>query len=226
MLRILLSLTTLIITLTCNSQVIDSLKLKGENNQNPEKWDQELFDYDKARLKNDTSKPLTWVAYPVEEYEMGVFSKPFNFRIEDFTFSGIAFGENLSSDSGGFSFDYYASLIFYTREPLEIQASVISRNAPSVTIQGQLKLDEVYDFIGVKHPDESGTLFVGVKSFDLRFGSTIVVLPDGNDSFVYLQLTELPESDKDFDDYLARLKDNTKIRNIIKYVNSGGMSKN
>lgn len=204
----------------CFSQDFDSLKIKAVNNQNPAKWNIELYDYDKNRQLIDEFKPMDWMAFPVEDYQTGVFSDPFNFHIQNSIFSGITFGKNLTTGYEGFKFDYYATLIFKTPDSIQIGADVISRNSPSVTLRGRLKLKDSYDFIGIKHPDDTGTLFVGVKAFDLRFGSTIIIFPNTNSSFSYLQLDDLPESVEDFDNYVERLRNNEKVRDMLNHSNN------
>ncbi len=82
--------------LTCFAQTaIESLEMKVINNQNPEKWNMELFEKDKKWLKDDDSKPMHSLAFPVETYEFYVFNSPFNFQIAQAHFSGISFGENI-----------------------------------------------------------------------------------------------------------------------------------
>lgn len=203
-----------------NAQITtDSLKLKASNNQNPNKWNEKLFEKDKEWLKNSNSKPLNSLAFPVEKYEYYVFNKPYNFNIERNTFSGISFGENIGGKEGKFNFKYEINLIFYTRtKSYQIEGDVSSRNYPYLTIQGSLDLAHKFDFVGTKSPDETGFLIINMKTFDLRFGKTILIFPNSDNSFYYLQLEENPNSNDEFDNYLKRLGSNSEIKEMIKLV--------
>jgi hypothetical protein len=198
---------------------INNLETKAQHNQIPEKWNMELFNNDKKWLKDSNSKPMNSLAFPVEKYEYYVFNNPFNFQVDKSHFSGISFGENVGGKDDKFIFKHELTLIFYTKEKdYQINGDVSSRNFPYLTIQGQLKLNNVYDFIGVKSPEESGYLIVNLKSFDLRFGQTIIIFPNKDNSFYYLQSNEKPKTEEEFNEYLTRLKTDNKIIEMIKLV--------
>lgn len=70
--------------LKCSGQItLDSLEIKSQNNQLPEKWDVALFNNDKMWLSGTNRKPLNSLAFPVEKYEYYVFNKPFNFKVDE-----------------------------------------------------------------------------------------------------------------------------------------------
>lgn len=206
--------------LSCVAQTtIDSLRVKSINNQNPDKWNTELFENDKKWLLNSKSKPMQSLAFPVETYDYYVFSKPFNFQINEAHFSGISFGENTGGKENKFIFKHELTLIFYTEDlDHQINGDVSSRNFPYLTIQGQLQLNDIYDFIGVKSPDNSGYLIVNLKSFDLRFGQTILIFPNKDNSFYYLQSKEKPMEGEKFEEYLIRIKKDKRILDMIKLL--------
>lgn len=85
-------------------------------------------------------------------------------------------------------------------------------------VQGQLELQDIYDFVGIKTPDNGGYLMVSLKSFDLRFGQTIIIFPNDDNSFFYLQLDEKPSTGEDFNIYLNRLKGDNRIKLMIDKV--------
>lgn len=85
-------------------------------------------------------------------------------------------------------------------------------------MQGQIKLNYIYDFVGIKSPEGSGYLLVNFKSFDLRFGHTIIIFPNKDNSFFYLQSKEKPLADEDFDVFLEKLEEDKRIMEMIELV--------
>lgn len=211
----------IVTTISCNGQnIVDSLKTKANNNQIPEKWNMELFNDDKKWLKDTNSKPINSLAFPVEKYDYYVFSKPFNFKINKSHFSGISFGENTGGKDDKFIFKHELTIIFYTKaKDYEVNGDVSSRNFPYLTIQGQLILNNTYDFVGIKSPEDSGYLIVNLKSFDLRFGQTIIIFPNNDNSFLYLQSVEKPIMEENFNDFINRIKNDNRIEKMIDKVN-------
>ena len=212
-----------LITLTHNSfgqTILDTLKSKAENNQIPEKWNNDLFLKDLEWLKNNESKPLKSLAFPVEKYDTYVFTQPFSFKIQDSNFAGISTGENIGGRENKMKFRHDLCLIFFTKDTLLTidKADVSSRNSPYITFQGTLKLKTQFDFVSVKSPDDKGFLLVSTKVFDLQFGQTIVIFPNENDSFYYLQLIDKPFLNENFNNFISRLQSNDKIRAMLKYA--------
>ena len=180
----------------------------------------ELFNNDKKWLKDTNSKPINALAFPVEKYEYYVFSKPFNFEINNSHFSGISFGENTGGKEDKFIFKHELTIIFYTKAKIyQVNGEVSSRNFPYLTIQGQLELNNTYDFVGIKSPEDSGYLIVNLKSFDLRFGQTIIIFPNDDNSFIYLQSIEKPIMEEDFNDFINRVKNDNRIMKMIDKIN-------
>ena len=216
-----LTFLTLLLTLNSNAQtVLDTLKAKAKNNQNPEKWNNELFENDKKWLKESKSKPLKSLAFPIEKYDYYVFNTPFNFEIGNENFSGITFGENIGGKENKFIFKPELTLIFYTRDKeIQINGDVSSRNYPYLTIQGQVEIINQFDFVGIKSPENSGYLLVNLKSFDLRFGETIIIFPNKDNSFYYLQLEEKPSLDESTETFIEKIKADKRITEMIKLSN-------
>lgn len=214
---------TLILTLKnenfCQS-IIDSLKTKAENNQNPEKWNQNLFLQDLQWLKNNNSKPLKSLPFPVEKYDTYDFTKVFNFKIDNFNFSGVSIGENVGSREDKMKFRHDFCLIFFTKDTIKTidKVDVSSRNSPYLTFQGTFKLKEQFDFVGVKSPHEKGFLMVSMKAFDLQFGQTIIIFPNENGSFYYVQVKEKPILNEDYNNFVERLKTNDKLIAMLAYT--------
>jgi hypothetical protein len=206
--------------ISCSGQnIVDSLGTKAKNNQIPEKWNMELFNNDKKWLKDTNSKPINSLAFPVEKYEYYVFNKPFNFEINNSHFSGISFGENIGGKEDKFIFKHELTLIFYTNaKDYQVNGDVSSRNFPYLTIQGQLELNNTYSFVGIKSPEDAGYLIVNLKSFDLRFGQTIIIFPNKDNSFLYLQSDEKPVMGGDFNEFIDRVKNDARIEKMIDKV--------
>ncbi|MFT4832110.1 MAG: hypothetical protein ACI815_001761 [Psychroserpens sp.] len=216
-----LILMILTVTISCSGQsIIDSLESKAKNNQVPERWNMELFNNDKKSLKETNSKPINSLAFPVEKYEYYVFNKSFNFETDKEHFSGISFGENTGGKEDKFIFKHELTIIFYTgAKNYQVNGDVSSRNFPYLTIQGQLELNNIYDFVGVKSPENAGYLIVNLKSFDLRFGQTVIIFPNDDNSFFYLQSDEKPSTGENFNEFLNRIKSDNRIKEMINKIN-------
>ena len=200
--------------------IVDSLRTKAENNQNPNKWNQDLFLEDLEWLKNNNSTPLKSLTFPVERYDTYVFSKPFNFKIDNFNFSGISIGENIGGKEDKMTFRHDICLVFFTKDTIKTidKVDVNSRNSPYITFQGTVKLKQQFDFVGVKSPNEKGFLMVSMKAFDLQFGQTIIIFPNENGSFYYVQVMEKPILNENYDKFVERLKANNRIIEMLAYV--------
>ena len=198
----------------------DSLRIKAENNQNPDKWNKELFSEDIEWLRNSSAKPLKSLPFPVEKYETYVFSKLFNFKIDNFNFAGISVGENIGAKIGKMQFRHDLCLIFFTDDTVSTldKVDVSSRNSPNITFQGTFKLIQQFDFVGMKSPDEKGLLMVSMKAFDLQFGQTVIIFPNENGSFYYVQIKEKPILDEDYNNFIERLRTNEKIIAMLAYT--------
>ncbi len=216
-----LAFLSLFLSLNSNAQtVLDSLKAKATNNQNPNKWNKELFENDKKWFKDSKGKPLSSLAFPVEKYDYYVFNNPFNFKIGDQNFSGITFGENIGGKENKFILKSEVTLIFYTRDKqIQINGDVSSRNYPYLYVQGQAKVGNQFDFVGIKSPENAGYLIVNQKSFDLRFGETIIVFPNKDNSFYYLQLQEKPIVNEQIEKYVKRVITDQRILEMMKLSN-------
>jgi hypothetical protein len=200
--------------------LLDTLVNKAKNNQISEKWNVKLFDSFKKNADNTHAIPMHTSAFPSEKYEYYVFSKPFEFKIDTHSFSCISFGENIGPKTGKqFDFKYEITLIFYTgSKTYTIEQDISSRNYPYLTMQGTVNLNNVYDFVCVKSPDDSGFMLVNLKAFDLRFGQTIIIFPNSDNSFHYLQFKENPKNNEDFDNFLNTVKSNPKMLEMIKLI--------
>ncbi len=216
-----LTVLALLLTLNSNAQtILDTLKTKAANNQNPEKWNKELFENEKKWLKGNKSKPLKALAFPVEKYDYYVFNNHFNFTIENENFSGITFGENIGGKENKFILKPELTLIFYTRDKqIQLNGDVSSRNYPYLTVQGQVEILNQFVYVGIKSPENSGYLIVNLKSFDLRFGETVIIFPNKDNSFYYLQLDEKPSVNEKSEKFIERIKKDKRISEMAELSN-------
>ncbi|MFA8434272.1 MAG: hypothetical protein ACEPOZ_07125 [Marinifilaceae bacterium] len=219
--RQILTFLLLLYVSICNGQNnLERLEEKAKNNQIPEKWNMEMFVRDQERFKEEKTKPFNSSAFPVEKYDYYVFSKPFNFQLNNMHFSGIAFGENKKNSNGKYEKKHELAIIFYTgNKNYQLEGSVSSRNYPYLTVQGQVELNNPYDYFGVKSPDNSGYIVINLKTFDLRFGQTVMIFPNKDNSFYYLQFDKKPQSDKKFAAFISELKKDNRIPEMIKLLN-------
>lgn len=210
--------------LVCYAQdITELLTAKTYANQSMMEWDTLLFTKDLEKSPNSSVGPFTVLAFPVQRYKYAVFSKPFQFDAYGHTFFGISFGEN-SNDI----FSYGFTVIFYINDQIpDVNSLVMSRNAPYLTAQGELDIrTNKFQFFGIKSPDHMGFVTVNLKTFDLRFGETIIIFPYKDNSFVYLQLSHSPATIEGMENfiedqlvtYVESVKSEGKIKEMINYI--------
>lgn len=79
---------------------------------------------------------------------------------------------------------------------------VDSRNYPYLTAQGIFKVvNNEFDWVFSASPDGFSTLILNMKLFDLRFGETIIIYPQTDQSFFYEQITDSPNNYESFEDF-------------------------
>ncbi len=73
--------------------------------------------------------------------------------------------------------------------------------------------------MGIKSPENSGYLIVNLKSFDLRFGETVIIFPNKDNSFYYLQLDEKPSVNEKSEKFIERIKKDKRISEMAELSN-------
>ena len=197
--------------------VMDSLRVKALNNQDPLKWNATLLERDKANWTGQTTAPLQRVPFPVEDYDFYVFSKPFYLDFNGGNFSCISFGSKQQNKDSTLSPRYETTLMFFTgaERPI-IESDINSRNFPYLTFQGTLDIGIPYEFVGVVSPDSTGFMILSMKTFDLRFGRTIVIYPNPDKTFYYQQFDDIPRSEADFGSYIKRIEASLTVNHLLK----------
>ncbi|NER11761.1 hypothetical protein [Muriicola jejuensis] len=198
---------------SCYSQSKNlDLKQKAINNQDPSKWNMEMFEADRSE-STEFNGPMPLTAYPVESYKFNVASSIIKFKIGEHHFTGISFGENVPDAEGNYSPNYKANVIFYTGNAYESLPNLVnSRNAPYLTFQGSMGNSK---FLGLYSPDGSGYVFVNMKLFDLRFGKTVIIFQKENEWFYYLQTEDKLESADQKDSFIDKIKLNKSVQEML-----------
>jgi hypothetical protein len=166
-------------------------------------WDRELFaqdiqTYDQYR-EVFQSYPLNKSPFPVALYDYAVSSVPFTLEADGTLFKGVCIGEYENPESEKV-IDRLTLLVLTNDAEAEENTLVDSRNYPYLTAQGIFTVkNNTLDWVFSASPDGFSTLMVNMKLFDLRFGETIVIYPQSDQSFFYHQLKDSPNNYPDFE---------------------------
>lgn len=205
---------------------IGQLKLKSESHSDTAKWDLKLYRQDIAAFEKYSEAfsvyPLHKTPFPVAEYDYAEASNPITLKIRNYLFKGVRIGEYESPESEVVK-DALTLLVLTNDENAEESTLVESRNFPYLTAQGFFKTkDTKFDWVFSKSPDGFSTLLFNMKLFDLRFGETIVVVPQKDKSFVYCQINDSPENYKNTEEFHLSISQNGKVRDLLSRKNTIG----
>jgi len=183
----------------------ESLNQKAVDNLDISKRDEKLLLQDIETYSKYTeifkSYPLNKSPFPVSEYDYAVSSIPFIIENNGAIYKGIRIGEYENPESEKI-IDKVTLIIQTNDKNSEENSLVESRNFPYLTAQGTFKANSnEYDWIFSASPDGFSTLLVNMKLFDLRFGETIIIYPQKNQSFFYDQIKDSPNNYNNFDDF-------------------------
>ena len=130
------------------------------------------------------SYPLNKSPFPVAEYDYAVSSIPFSIELDSIVFKGVRIGEYENPESERI-IDKLTLLILTNDRNSEETTLVDSRNHPYLTAQGIFKVtNNEFDWVFSASPDGFSTLIINMKLFDLRFGKTIIIYPQSDNSFL------------------------------------------
>ena len=194
---------------------LETLGLKAQDHSDTSKWDNQMFGQDTAVGRQYRSVfesyPLNKSPFPVAEYEYAVSSVPFTIETDSSFYRGIRIGEyeNFESDK----VIEKLTLLVYDKEQISEESTMAeSRNAPYLSAQGYFKLSEnTYDWVFASSPDGFSILMLNMKLFDLRFGESIVIYPQADNSFYYDQIADSPNNYADFEDYKKSILEKLKL---------------
>lgn len=209
-----------------NKWSIEKLRDKATQHLDSSQWDSELFRQDIETYTKYAdifqSYPLNKSPFPVAGYDYAVSSRPFVIETETALFKGIRIGEYESPESEKI-IDKLTLLILTNDKNSEENSLVESRNYPYLTAQGTFNdKDHEYDWVFAASPDGFSTLLVNMKLFDLRFGETILIFPQADQSFFYEQVKDSPNNyGGNFEEFKKELMNNPNVKNRLKSETNG-----
>lgn len=203
---------------------LNDLKDRAMENLDSNQWNQALFEQDiETHFKYAEifeQYPLNNYPFPVADYDYAVYSNPFTIKIDTLIFKGVQVGEYVNSDSD--SIITKLTLIVLTNDDkVESETFVCSRNFPYLTAEGNFRLPKQnFEWVFQATPDGFSSLFFSMKLFDLRFGQTIIIYPQEDNSFLYVQIDESPNNYSKFEDYTEKIKENKNHLKWLEYHNN------
>jgi len=193
-----------------------TLKERAMSNLDSSQWNQTLFKQDiethKTYAEIFEAYPLNNYPFPVADYDYAVYSNPFTIKTDSLIFKGIQVGEYVNPDSD--SIITKLTLIVLTNEDnVEPETFIDSRNFPYLTAEGNFRLsNQNFEWVFQASPDGFSSLLFSMKLFDLRFGPTIIIYPQKDNSFLYDQIDESPNNYATFEEYTKKTTENIKER--------------
>jgi hypothetical protein len=205
---------------------IEGLSQKAIQHLDSTKWDlllfkQDIETYDKYQ-EVFQSYPLNKSPFPVAEYDYAVSYIPFTIENEGKIIKGVSIGECDDPDCKKIT-DKLTLLVLTNDREAEELTLVDSRNFPYLTAQGYVKVsNNEYDWVFSASPDGFSTLLINMKFFDLRFGETVFIYPQSDNSFFYDQIKDSPNNYDSFEKFktsilnIERIKEQLKSKKNIK----------
>ena len=196
----------------------DSLKHRASQNLDSTQWDMELYHQDLENYQKFKeifqSFPLNKSPFPVAEYDYAVASTPFMIELDTLIFKGVSLGEYENPESE--KIIYKLSLLVLTNDKNTQENTLVeSRNYPYLTAQGTFEVEKnSLDWVFTASPDEYSTLLVNMKLFDLRFGETIIIYPQKDESFLYDQVKDSPNNYENIEDFKKAVLNHLKVRKL------------
>ncbi|MGR3809141.1 hypothetical protein [Jiulongibacter sp. NS-SX5] len=193
----------------------EQLGLRAQQHLDSSQWDVSLFHQDietyAAYADILKSYPLNKSPFPVAQYDYAVASRPFIFETEHNILKGVRIGEYENPESEKI-IDKLTLLVLTNDKDAEESTLVESRNYPYLTAQGTFTVkNHEYDWVFSSSPDDYATLLLNMKLFDLRFGETVIIFPQKDESFTYIQIDDSPNQYDQFEDFKESVMNNSKV---------------
>lgn len=190
---------------------LNALKNRAESNLDSSKWNHALLKQDIETYNKYAEVfekyPLNNFPFPIADYDYAVYSNPFTIHIDSLIFKGIQIGEYEDPNSNDI-ITKLTLIVLTNNDKVEPETFVDSRNYPYLTAGGVFKLPQnEFKWVFSATPDGFSNLFFSMKLFDLRFGETVIIYPQKDNSFLYEQIDESPDNYSKFDDYIKRIKE-------------------
>lgn len=184
---------------------IEALNENAMNHLDSTKRDELLYNQDIETYQEFgdffQSLPLNKSPFPVAEYDYAVSYIPFSIQFNQQVFKGVRIGECRDPDCETI-IDKMTLLVLSNDINTEENTLVDSRNYPYLTAQGYFLVnDNEYDWVFSASPDGYSILILNMKLFDLRFGETIIIYPQEDNSFLYNQIKDSPNNYENFEVY-------------------------
>lgn len=205
---------------------IETLADRAKQHLDSMKWDLKLFKQDIETYNKYQevfqSYPLNKSPFPIADYDYAVSYIPFTIDAQGKIIKGIRIGECEDPDCKRVTYKLTLLVLTNDKESEEL-TMVDSRNFPYLTAQGYMKVsNNEYDWVFSASPDGFSNLLINMKFFDLRFGETVVIYPQSDQSFYYDQIKDSPNNYHSFEKFknsilnLERIKEQLKSEKNIK----------
>jgi hypothetical protein len=203
---------------------LESLEERTQEHLDSNLWNRDLLNSDIDLFEQYgeafESLPLSSTAFPVADYDYSVAGQPFSFQVDTAILNDISIGDYPNPDSDDIRFAATLLVLSNLEEPND-NYYVVSRNYPYLTAQGTFEtVNSQLDWVFTESPDGFSTLLVNMKLFDLRFGETVLIIPQKDGSFQYYQFKEGPNDHEDFESFKLSLKKNKKLKELLNTKNT------
>lgn len=200
---------------------VSKLKNRAMSNLDSSQWNQKLFKQDIETYNQYIGifeqYPLNNFPFPVADYDYAVYSNPFTLETDSYIFKGIQVGEykNTNSDS---IITKLTLIVLTNDDQIEPETFIDSRNFPYLTAEGNFRvLKQNFEWVFQATPDGFSSLFFSMKLFDLRFGQTIIIYPQEDNSFLYEQIDDSPDNYPKFEEFTKMINGNRNHLKRLKY---------
>jgi hypothetical protein len=199
---------------------VETLNQKAIDHLDSTKWDLPLFKQDIETYEKYEevfqSYPLNKSPFPVAEYDYAVSYLPFTIEQEGTLIKGVKIGECEDPDCENITAKLTLLVVTNDKEAEELTL-VDSRNFPYLTAQGFFKvLNKEFDWVFSASPDGFSSLLLNMKFFDLRFGETVVIYPQADNSFFYDQIKDSPNNYESFEKFKTTILTLESIQERLK----------
>jgi|TARA_R110000737_G_scaffold348572_1_gene382723 hypothetical protein len=199
---------------------IEALNQKASDHLDSTKRDNDLFKQDIETYAKYPevfqSYPLNKSPFPVAEYDYAVSYVPITIIMDGKVFKGVKVGECEDPDCEKV-IDKLTLLVLTNDEEAEELTMVDSRNFPYLTAQGYVKFsNHEYEWTFSASPDGFSTLLLNMKLFDLRFGETVLIYPQSDNSFLYDQIKDSPNNYASLDQFEKSILANERVKSQLK----------
>lgn len=210
--------------------------------QDATKWDMNMFENDIQDLMTDTDLPFESGVFPTPYYDLigkdsfkgvGNFGfaggNGFEKKIGDKTILYNSFFVGASAINKQFIGEKKNEMFFQiivltdfvdTLNYTHLLSEIVSRNHPHYLGQGYYKTkNNKIDYLAFITANQDAYAIVNMRYFDLKFGRTLLIAPQKDNSFRSMQIKSPKLSSNEIEDYTDKL---LKEQDIINFFTSSG----